>query len=102
MSSVEAISFLPAVSMPSLAVGGDATAQAPGAAFGTWFESHLSELNDKLLAADAGVQKLAAGDVSNLHDVMISLQEAHMSLQLMMQVRNHLLDAYHDIAQMQL
>lgn len=101
--NVDAISFLPAISLPSLGPAGETSnSMQTGGAFGTWFEKNLSELNTKLIDADNGVQKLAAGDASNLHDVMMKLQEARMSLQLMMQVRNHVLDAYHEIAQMQL
>ena len=101
--TIEPISFLSAESMPSLLPTGEANSTlTSGGAFGAWFEQHLSELGEKMAAADNGAQRLAAGDVVNLHDVMINLQEARMSLQLMMQVRNHLLDAYHDIAQMQL
>lgn len=101
--NIGAISFLPATAMPSLEPAGDASQpMTTGGAFGAWFQQNLSELNGKLITADKGVQRLAAGDASNLHEVMINLQEARMSLQLMMQVRNHLLDAYHDIAQMQL
>ena len=100
---VEAISFLSAISEPSLApIGETQSTMTTGGAFGAWFEQHISEINRKTIEADRGVQKLAAGDASNLHEVMMNLQEARMSLQMMMQVRNHLLDAYHDIAQMQL
>ncbi|MBV8464761.1 MAG: flagellar hook-basal body complex protein FliE [Burkholderiales bacterium] len=102
--SIEAISFLPADSLPSLVPAGGAApaAGATAGGFGTWFGEQLNDLNTKLAEADRGVQRLAAGDASNLHQVMINLEEAKMSMQLVMQVRNHLLDAYHDIAQMQL
>ncbi len=101
--SVDAISFIPAVSAPSLTPTGETdTTLTTGGAFGAWFEQQLSDVNSKMAIADNGVQKLAAGDASNLHEVMMNLQEARMSMQLMMQVRNHLLDAYHEISQMQL
>jgi len=101
--SVDAISFIPAVSTPSLAPTDESNSMlTTGGAFGSWFEQQLSEVNTKMAIADNGVQKLAAGDASNLHEVMMNLQEARMSMQLMMQVRNHLLDAYHEISQMQL
>ncbi|MBV8636352.1 MAG: flagellar hook-basal body complex protein FliE [Burkholderiaceae bacterium] len=101
--NVDAISFLPAVAEPTLTPMAEAAGSSPvGGAFASWFEQHLRELNTQMVEADRGVQKLAAGDASNLHEVMMNLQEARMSMQLMMQVRNHLLDAYHDIAQMQL
>ena len=46
--------------------------------------------------------KFAAGDGNtNLHDVMISLQKANLSFQEMVQVRNKLVTAYHDVMNMQ-
>jgi flagellar hook-basal body complex protein FliE len=103
MMTIEAISFLPATSLPSLLSTGETNSTlTTGGSFGAWFEQHLSEIDSKMAIADNGIQRLAAGDATNLHEVMINLQESRMSLQLMMQVRNHLLDAYHDIAQMQL
>jgi flagellar hook-basal body complex protein FliE len=103
MMTIDAINFLQPVAMPSLSPLGAASASAvPAGAFGAWFEQQLVQVNQQIIDADQGVQRLAAGDANNLHDVMIKLQESKMSLQLVMQVRNHLLDAYHDIAQMQL
>ena len=45
----------------------------------------------------------AAGDNStaNLHEVMVSLQKANLSFQEMVQVRNKLVTAYHDVMNMQ-
>ncbi|MBV8660340.1 MAG: flagellar hook-basal body complex protein FliE [Burkholderiales bacterium] len=99
---IDAVSFLPADQLPALSPVSDHMAGAVNSPFSAWFGNQLAGLNDKLVSADVGVQQLAAGDASNLHQVMINLEEAKLSLQLMMQVRNHLLDAYHDIAQMQL
>lgn len=75
---------------------------APSAAFGNWFSTQLADVNNQLAVADHGVQRLAAGDATNLHQVMIDLEQAKVSLQLVMQVRNHLLDAYHELMQMQM
>ena len=100
---IDAVSFLPAVQMPSLAPSGESVpAQAVASTFAGQFEQNMNEVNASLLQADQATQRLAAGDAGNLHDVMIKLQEARLSLQLMLQVRNHLLDAYHEISQMQL
>ena len=98
--SVEAITFLPPISMPDAAPL-DAAAPVPSDQFATWFTQQLSQVNDQLVTADHGIQQLAAGDATNLHQVMINLEQAKLSMQLVMQVRNHLLDAYHDILQMQ-
>jgi hypothetical protein len=45
--------------------------------------------------------ELATGEVDNLHQVMLKLDEAKLSFQLMVQVRNKLLEAYQDILRMQ-
>lgn len=106
MMTIEALNFLPAVSMPDLnSVGASSVAQSlgttPTAQFSNWFSDQLSTVNNQLITADKGVQQLAAGDASNLHQVMINLEQAKLSMQLVMQVRNHVLDAYHEILQMQ-
>jgi flagellar hook-basal body complex protein FliE len=100
--SIDAIAFLPPVGGAVPALPGEAAAPAPTSAFGTWFTEQLADVNHQLAVADHGVQRLAAGDASNLHQVMIDLEQAKVSLQLVMQVRNHLLDAYHELMQMQM
>jgi len=47
-------------------------------------------------------QEFAAGSSNvNLQDVMVNLQKANLSFQQMVQVRNKLVSAYHDIMNMQ-
>jgi flagellar hook-basal body complex protein FliE len=47
------------------------------------------------------VRQLAVGENTNLHQVMISLEKAHLSLELVVQVRNKVLEAYQNMMQMQ-
>ena len=53
------------------------------------------------MQSDRMLQRLAAGEVDNLHQVMVSLEEARLSFQLLVQVRNRLLEAYQDVLKMQ-
>jgi flagellar hook-basal body complex protein FliE len=53
------------------------------------------------MASQADLQRLAVGDTENLHAVMIRLEESRISLQLMLQVRNRVLEAYQDVMRMQ-
>lgn len=100
--TIEAIQFLPALSMPVEPGAAAGAASASDGQFGAWFSSQLADVNHQLAVADQGVQRLAAGDASNLHQVMIDLEQAKVSLQLAMQVRNHVLDAYRELMQMQM
>jgi flagellar hook-basal body complex protein FliE len=61
----------------------------------------LSAVNNDLQAADAATRALAAGEDIPVHQVMIALEEARVDMQMVVQVRNRLLSAYHDIATMQ-
>jgi len=74
---------------------------APGG-FGGIVASGLGEVNRELLASQADLQQLAVGNVENLHQIMIRLEENRLSFQLLMQVRNRVLEAYQDVMRMQL
>ncbi len=82
---------------PERAVGSDATG-----AFGNLVSQGLAQVNQGLLTSQTDMQRLATGEVKNLHQVMIRLEESRLSFQLMMQVRGRLLEAYQDIMKMQI
>ena len=73
---------------------------------GPEFSQVLKSTIDQVNAAQQDAQKMAA-DFStgqenvNLQDVMINLQKANLSFQQMVQVRNKLVSAYHDIMNIQ-
>lgn len=69
--------------------------------FGSMVEKALGEVNQQLLTSQTDLQQMAVGEVQNLHQVMIRLEESRLSFQLMLQVRSRLLEAYQDIMRMQ-
>ena len=81
----------------------DATqnASAPGA-FARLMQHELGELNANVGAAEAAMRDLAAGKSVELHDVMISMERARISVQTFVQVRNKLVESYQDLMRMQL
>ncbi|KHK58668.1 flagellar hook-basal body protein FliE [Ralstonia sp. A12] len=82
--------------------GGNSTAAAVnGVGFGDMVSQGLGEVNQQLLVSQTGLQQLATGNVQNLHQVMIGLEESRLSFQLLLQVRNRLLEAYQDVMKMQ-
>lgn len=64
--------------------------------------SAINSLNDELLAGDQATRGLALGNTDNLHQSMMALEHARLSLQLMLQVRSRMLDAYQQLMQMQI
>ncbi len=69
--------------------------------FAAWFDRQLSELNDQIETSEVELRRLAAGETDNIHHVMLSLEKAKLSFQLMLQVRNKALEAYQDVMRMQ-
>jgi flagellar hook-basal body complex protein FliE len=95
---IEAVSAVTAVVPDAELAGG---APAPAAGFGDLFVSQLNEVNGRLVQAEHEAQQVALGQTDNLHTVMIHMEEAKLSLQLLAQVRNRLLDAYQEVMRMQ-
>jgi flagellar hook-basal body complex protein FliE len=99
--SVEAVSFIEPLQAIEFGNGVEAAGTKGAGDFATWFDSQLSELNDQIRTSEVGLRKLATGETNNIHHVMLSLEKANLSFQLMMQVRNKALEAYQDMMRMQ-
>lgn len=80
-------------------------AGSAGAAGATGFldslKSAIGKVNDTQLEAGRAVDALMTGDTQDLHRTMVALQQADVSFQLMMQIRNKLVAAYEEIQRMQ-
>ncbi len=101
--NIDPVGFIPPsqdIAVTAGLTGADATRNA-GGDFASWIARELGSVNDKIAGADTLLQRLATGQVDNLHQVMVSLEEAKVSFQLLVQVRNKLLEAYQDILRMQ-
>lgn len=68
------------------------------------FQSVLQEAINNVKETDAAlneeIYKLTTGQTDNLHDVMIASQKASLSVDLLVQMRNKLLESYNEIMRM--
>ncbi|WP_024614860.1 flagellar hook-basal body complex protein FliE [Clostridium sp. Ade.TY] len=62
----------------------------------------INKVNDIQVTADNKIEGLIKGDNVNMHDVMLSMQEAQISMQLLIESRNKVVEAYQEINRMQL
>jgi flagellar hook-basal body complex protein FliE len=85
--------------------GGAAIGAAAGTAESTGFMESLKQaigqVNDAQLQAGRAVDALMTGESQDIHRAMVALQQADVSFQLMMQIRNKLIAAYEEIQRMQ-
>lgn len=64
--------------------------------------STLNSVNNSQIAGDKAVEKLQTGEAKHLHEVMIAVEEADVSLRMLVQIRNKALTAYEEIMRMQI
>lgn len=70
--------------------------------FSEWLQNEISVANTQINEADTKLREYAVGGTDNLHQVMMSIEEAKTSFELIVQVRNRLLDGYQEIMRMQI
>jgi flagellar hook-basal body complex protein FliE len=80
----------------------DTSIAATPASFSEQLLAEIAIANNKLVSAEGALQDVAAGKASNIHHVMLALEDAKLSFQLLVQVRNKLLEGYQDILRMQI
>jgi len=73
-----------------------------GVSFGDMFTSQLDKLNTSQIQADELAMDFASGNTEDLHQVMIAAEEARISMELAVQVRNKIIEAYKELSSMQL
>ncbi len=85
---------LPPVSAPPPVGGADSFSSVLGRMVG--------EVNARQTLAGEAVQGLQSGQNVPLHQAIIAMEEANVSFQLMVEVRNKLLDSYQELMRMQI
>lgn len=77
-------------------IGQTASKEAAGSRFSEIVSSLISEVNEKQNVAQDNAVGLAKGEV-DIMDTVVALNEADLSLRMMMQIRDRALDAYQQI-----
>ena len=66
--------------------------------FSNILKDSIQSINKAQVNANTQVEKLANGEVKDINQVMIAVQEANLTFKMMMQVRNQILSAYEEIS----
>jgi flagellar hook-basal body complex protein FliE len=76
------------------------TAQSGNSSFVNTLSDFIDSVDAKAKAADQANSDILSGKSDNIHQAMISMQEASISFDLLVQVRNKLVDAYKELSKM--
>jgi len=106
--ALSAVDLLPPVAAPGIVpaeaggISGLAPAAPSGDSFATMLGNLVSDINAQQVNATQTVSALQSGQSVSLPQAVIAMEEANVSFQLMVEVRNRLLDAYKEITSMQI
>lgn len=101
MSEINGINFL----LPNkLDTTGAGKAEKPEASvdFSTMLKNAIKDVNGAQLEADDAVQKVLSGETNDIHSTMVALQKADVSLKMMLEVRNKIMEAYQEVMRTQI
>jgi flagellar hook-basal body complex protein FliE len=73
-----------------------------GPSFKDTLNGFLKDVNSMQLKADESIDRMAAGEITDVHQVMTAVEEANTAFNMMMEIRNKVMDAYTQIQQIRL
>lgn len=68
--------------------------------FSTVLNKFIDDVNSLQNNADKSIEKLAAGEITDVHQVMIAVEEANTAMEFMLEIRNKIVEAYQEIMRM--
>jgi len=73
-----------------------------GKNFGDMIKNAIDSVDEAQKTADQKVEDFIAGKSENIHKVMLSMEKAQLSFQLMTEIRNKVVESYQELSRMQL
>ncbi|MFZ5650286.1 MAG: flagellar hook-basal body complex protein FliE [Bacillota bacterium] len=92
---------LPMILPQALPGESEKKAAGGGGGFGEVLINALKDVNDAQLKADEVTKKFLVGDIQDIHQVTIASEQAKLMLQLAVEVRNKVVEAYQEVSRMQ-
>ena len=88
-------------SLDPRAIYGQQGATEPKASFGEQLSKAIQEVDQLQSRRDDMVQEMVRGERIEVHEIMTAAEEAQLAFELMLEVRNKLLESYQEIMRMQ-
>lgn len=76
-------------------------APSEGPTFGDTLGGLIHNVDDITKSSHEATRRMLTGEVEDVHQVMVAVEEASTSFQLMMEIRNKLVEAYREVMRMQ-
>lgn len=86
----------------NISIGTTNTEENSITSFSTVLSDAINKVNDAEVNSNNKIEALIKGEDVEMHEVMLAMQEASLSLQALIEVRNNVVDAYKEISSLQL
>jgi flagellar hook-basal body complex protein FliE len=86
---------------PRAAYGGVNGVQDPRTSFAEQLKNAVAEVEELQTRREDMVERMVTGEVAEVHDVMIAAKESQLAFELLLEIRNKLLESYQEIMRMQ-
>ncbi|SMO59457.1 flagellar hook-basal body complex protein FliE [Fodinibius sediminis] len=70
--------------------------------FSDMIQDAINSVDEAQKISDQKTQDLIMGNSDNVHEVMIAMEKAQLSFQLMVEIRNKAVDTYKELSRMQI
>jgi flagellar hook-basal body complex protein FliE len=101
MKISQALTLVPNVAQTNKRSLIDRTLKETNTSFGETLQRAITDVNALQSEAGKAVDKMVGGENVDLHEVMIAVEKAKTSFDLLMEIRNKALEAYREIMRMQ-
>ena len=86
---------------PRAAYGAGSVGSTGATSFAQKLQQAIGEVDNLQKTREEMVDGMVSGQVTEVHDVMIAAKESQMAFELLLEVRNKLLESYQEIMRMQ-
>ncbi len=73
----------------------------PATGFAEQLKQAVREVDNLQTSRDETIENMVKGEITEVHDVMTAAEEAQLAFELLLEVRNKLLESYQEIMRMQ-
>jgi len=97
----QALTLLPNIGGPATGQEINKAIKDSSTSFGQTLSQAITDVNNLQSEAGTAVEKMVSGEGTDLHDVMIAVEKAKTSFDLLMEIRNKTIDMYQEIMRIQ-
>ena len=60
----------------------------------------MSDVNSLQNQMDKSIEQMATGEIEDIHQVMIAVEQANTAMEFMLEIRNKIIEAYQEVMRM--